>query len=107
VMCRSKAEGGRRCPGTGRRSSVAADSGGGSAPPGPSGRMRRSREAVLRAAQKQLGDYLDAVVAAAPIDSAAALVSAADADAAGQVADAITATLRPDLSSERSPGRPR
>jgi len=57
--------------------------------------------------QKQLGDYLDAVVAAAPIDSAAALVSAADADAAGQVADAITATLRPDLSSERSPGRPR
>jgi hypothetical protein len=55
--------------------------------------MRRSREAVLRAAQKQLGDYLDAVVDAAPVNSAATLVSAAEADAAGQVADAITATL--------------
>jgi hypothetical protein len=55
--------------------------------------MRRSRAAVLRAAQKQLGDYLDAVVSAAPVDSAAALVSAADADMAGQVADAITASL--------------
>lgn len=66
-MCRSKAEGGRRCPGTGRRASVTTDSAGGSAPPGPSDLMRRSREAVLRAAQKQLGDYLDAVVAAAPI----------------------------------------
>ena len=55
--------------------------------------MRRSREAVLRAAQKQLGDYLDAVVAVAPVDSAAVLMSAADADAAGQVADAITAAL--------------
>ena len=92
-MCRSKAEGGRRCPGTGQRSSVAADSVGGSAPLGPAGRMRRSREAVLRAAQKQLGDYLDAVVDEAPVDSVATLVSAADVDAAGQVADAITATL--------------
>ena len=93
-MCRSKAEGGRRCPGrAGRVSSVAVDNTGGSASPGPSGRMRRSREAVLRAAQKQLGDYLDAVVDAAPVDSAATLVSAAEADAAGQVADAITATL--------------
>lgn len=93
-MCRSKAEGGRRCPGrAGRVSSVAADNTGGSASPGPSGPMRRSREAVLRAAQKQLGDYLDAVVDAAPADSAATLVSAAEADAAGQVADAITATL--------------
>ena len=93
-MCRSKAEGGRRCPGrTGRGSSVAADSAGGSAPPGPPSRMRRSREVVLRAAQKQLGDYLDAVVNAAPVDSAATLVSAAEADVASQVADAITATL--------------
>ena len=55
--------------------------------------MRRSREVVLRAAQKQLGDYLDAVVNAAPVDSAATLVSAAEADVASQVADAITATL--------------
>ena len=93
-MCRSKAEGGRRCPGTvGRRSSVAAASTGGSGSPRPSGLMRRSREAVLRAAQKQLGDYLDAVVNAAPVDSAATLVSAAEADVASQVADAITATL--------------
>jgi hypothetical protein len=49
--------------------------------------------AAAAAAQKQLGDYLDAVVAAAPFDSAATLISAADADAADQVADAITATL--------------
>jgi hypothetical protein len=68
--------------------------------PGPSGLVRRSREAVLRAAQEQLGNYLDAVVNAAPIDSAAALMSAADADMAGQVADAITASLE-------AHGRPR
>ena len=93
-MCRSKAEGGRRCPGrAGRGSSVAVASTGGSASPGPSDLMRRSRAAVLQAAQKQLGDYLDAVVNAAPVDSAAALVSAADVDVADQVADAITAKL--------------
>jgi len=93
-MCRSKAEGGRRCRGRrGRGSLATVDSTGSSAPPGPSGRMRRSRAAVLQAAQKQLGDLLDAAVSAAPVDSAAALVSAADADVAGQVADAITATL--------------
>jgi hypothetical protein len=69
------------------------DNTGGSASSGPSGLMRRSRAAVLQAAQKQLGDLLDAAVDAAPVDSAAALVSAADADVAGQVADAITATL--------------
>jgi hypothetical protein len=94
-MCRSKAEGGRRCKGrTGRGFSAAVISTGGSAPPSPSGLMRRSREAVLRDAQKQLGDLLDAVVDAAPVDSAATLVSAADADVADQVADAITATLQ-------------
>jgi hypothetical protein len=93
-MCRSKAEGGRRCPGrTGRRSSVAVDSTGDSAPPGPSGRMRRSREAVLQAAQKQLGDLFDAAANGAPVDSVAALRAAAVADVADQVADAITATL--------------
>jgi hypothetical protein len=55
--------------------------------------MRRSRAAVLQAAQKQLGDLLDAAVNAAPVDSVATLVSAADADVADQVANAITATL--------------
>lgn len=108
-MCRSKAEGGRRCPDRkGGRSSVAVagkPTGGGSAlrgpsgPSGPSGRrgrsgrMRRSRGAVLRDAQKQLGDLLDAVVNAAPVKSPTALVSAADTDVADQIADKITATL--------------
>ena len=55
--------------------------------------MRRSREAVLRAAQKQLGDLLDATVNGAPVDSVAALRAAAVADVADQVADRITATL--------------
>lgn len=45
-------------------------------------------------AQEQLGDLLDAVVGAAPVNSVAALVSAADVDVAAQVADAITATLQ-------------
>jgi hypothetical protein len=94
-MCRSKAEGGRRCKGRkGRGSSAAVVRTGGSAPPGPSGLVRRNRAAVLRDAQKQLGALLDAVVDAAPVNSAATLVSAADADVAGQVADAITATLQ-------------
>ncbi len=93
-MCRSKAEGGRRCQGRkGRESAAAAGSTGGSAPPAPSGRMRRSREEVLRDAQKQLSDLLDAAVDAAPVDSAATVVSAVWADVAGQVADKITATL--------------
>jgi len=92
-MCKSKAEGGRRCqPGKGRAAS-AGGSTGGSSPSGPSGRRRRSRAAVLRAAQKQLGDLLDAAVDAAPVDSAAALEAAAAADLADQIADAITATL--------------
>jgi hypothetical protein len=55
--------------------------------------MQRSRAAVRQAAQKRLGDLLDAAVNAAPVDSAATVVSAADADVADQVADAITATL--------------
>lgn len=108
-MCRSKAEGGRRCPGRkGARSSAGVavkGMGGGSAPRGPSGtpgrsrprgrssRGRRSRAAVLRDAQKQLNDLLDALVAGTPVDSAAGLVSAFDADVAGQVADAITGAL--------------
>jgi hypothetical protein len=93
-MCRSKAEGGRRCKGRKGRGSSAVVSTGGSAPPSPSGLVRRNRAAVLQDAQKQLGDLLDAVVDAAPVDSTATLVSAVDADVAGQVADAITATLQ-------------
>ena len=94
-MCRSKAEGGRRCQGRKGRGSLAAlGSTGGSAPPDPSGRVRRSREAVLRQAQQQLGDLLDAIINAAPGAPVPTVVSAADADVAGQVADAITATLK-------------
>jgi hypothetical protein len=47
-------------------------SAGNSAPLDPSGHTRRSRAAVLQAAQKQLSDLRDAVVNAAPVDSAAA-----------------------------------
>ena len=96
-MCRSKAEGGRRCrPSKGRGPSVRVDRAGGSAPPGPSGRMRRRRAAVLQAAQKQLGDLLDAAVDAAPVDSAAALVSAADAQG---VTAALAACGMPRLAA--------
>jgi hypothetical protein len=92
-MCKSKAEGGRRCqPKKGRGSPAAAGGSGGTAPSAP-GRRRRSRAAVLKAAQKQLGDLLDAAVDAAPVDSAAALGAVAAADVADQIADAITATL--------------
>jgi hypothetical protein len=93
-MCRSKAEGGRRCKGRSRRgSSAVVESTGRSAPSGPSGLVRRSRAAVLRDAQEQLGDLLDVVVGAAQVSSVATLVSAADVDVADQVADGITATL--------------
>jgi hypothetical protein len=94
-MCRSKAEGGRRCKGRSRRgSSAAVNSTGGPAPSGPSGLFRRSRAAILRDAQEQLGDLLDAVVGAAPVNSVATLVSAADVDIADRVADAIMSKLQ-------------
>ena len=93
-MCRSKAEGGRRCKGKGQGSSAVMMPAGVSASSGLCDRTRRSRTAVLRDAQKQLGDLLDAVIDAAPVDSATILVLAADADAAGQIADAITSSLR-------------
>jgi hypothetical protein len=94
-MCRSKAEGGRRCKGrSGRESFAGVDSTSGSASPGLSGPVRRSRAAVLQDAQQQLADLLDAVINATPINSVATLVSAVDADVADQVADAITATLQ-------------
>ena len=64
--------------------------------------MRRSRAAVLQDAQEQLGDLFDAVVDAAPIDSATTLMAAADADVAGQVADAITATLQATVTCATS-----
>jgi hypothetical protein len=84
VMCRSKAEGGRRCHRSkARRVSAAAGSTGGSVLSGRLGQI----------AQDQIGDFLDAAVAAAPVDSAVALRAAAAADLANQVAQAITATL--------------
>jgi hypothetical protein len=83
-MCRSKAEGGRRCrPSKGRGSSTSAASTGTAAPPGPFGQI----------AQDQLGDLLDAVVDAVPIDSTMMLRAAAAADVANQIADAITGSL--------------
>ena len=83
-MCRSKAEGGRRCrPSKGRGSSTSAGSTGTAAPPGPVGQV----------VQDQLGDLLDAAVDAAPIDSAMALRAVAAADVANQIADAITGSL--------------
>jgi len=93
-MCQSKAEGGRRCRGKkGRASLGALGSTGSSAAPDPPALVRRSREAVLREAQKQLGNLLDAVINAEPGAPAAAVVSAADAYVASQVAAAITTTL--------------
>ena len=94
-MCQSKADGGRRCkPNKGGRSSAAAVKTGGSASRGLSGQIRRTRKAVLRDAQAQLVELLDSLVDAAPVNSAAGLVSAIDADAAGQISDAITDSLK-------------
>ena len=94
-MCQSKANGGRRCkPNKGRRSSAAMVRTSGSTSLGFSGQIRRTRRAVLRDAKEQLGDLLDSVVDATPVNSAEGVVSAVDADAAGQIADAITASLR-------------
>jgi hypothetical protein len=100
-MCRSKAEGGRRCKDRRRPGpSATVGSTSWSALSSPSGLVRRSRAAVLQEAQEQLRDLLDAVVGAAPVDSAATLVSAADVDVADQLADAITTELQ-------AHGRPR
>lgn len=93
-MCQSKANGGRRCkPNKGRRSSATVRTGG-SASPGLPAQIRRTRRAVLRDAKEQLDDLLDSIVDAAPVDSAVDLISAVDKDAAGQIADAITASLK-------------
>jgi hypothetical protein len=90
-VCRSKAEGGRRCNGSkARRSLSVAVASDGSASLGSSGLARRSRAAVLRDAQKQLNALLDALVDAAPAGNLASVV---DADAAEQIADAIAASL--------------
>jgi hypothetical protein len=95
AMCKSKAEGGRRCKrSAGRKSSAATDDTGGSALADVANLIRRTRAEVLDDAKKQLISLLDAVVDAAPVTSIATLVSAADADVAGQIADAITATLQ-------------
>jgi hypothetical protein len=92
-MCRSKAEGGRRCKGKASRSSASATTVGGSASQGFPSQIRRTRAVVLRDAEEQLGELLDSLVEAAPVDSVAILTSAIDADAAQQIADAITASL--------------
>jgi len=95
AMCQSEANGGRRCkPNKGPRSSAATVGTSGYMPQGMSGEIRRTRRAVLREAKEQLGGLLDSVVDAAPVNSAASLVPAVDADAAGQIADAITASLK-------------
>jgi hypothetical protein len=95
AMCRSKAEGGRRCKGrSGRGPLAGVGSTGGFASAGPSSLMRRSRAVVLQDAQAQLGDLLDAVVGGTPVNSVATLVSAVDVDVANQVANAISATLQ-------------
>jgi hypothetical protein len=94
-MCQSKANGGRRCkPNKGPRSSAATVGTSGYMSQGMSGEIRRTRRSVLREAKEQLGGLLDSVVDAAPVNSAASLVPAVDADAAGQIADAITASLK-------------
>jgi hypothetical protein len=94
-MCQSKAQGGRRCkPNKGRRSSTTASRTGGSTTSGLSGRIQRSRRVVLRDAKEQLSDLLSSLVDAAPVNSTATLVSAIDADAAGQISDAITDSLK-------------
>jgi hypothetical protein len=67
----------------GRGSSTSAGSTGTATAPGPFGQI----------AQDQLGDLVDAVVDAAPIDSAVTLRAAAAADVANQIADAITGSL--------------
>lgn len=78
-MCRSKAEGGRRCRGKkGRRSLASVGSSGGFAVPVP----------VSQVAQDQAGDFVDAVVDAGSVDSAAFAK-----DVAGQVADEIASKL--------------
>ena len=94
MVCRSKAEGGRRCKSARARGTLSAV-----VSPGDTSRVRhtdhsrRSRTAVLRDAQQQLSDLLDGVVNAAVSDPTATLVSAADAAVASQVADAITKAL--------------
>lgn len=94
-MCQSKADGGRRCKANkGRRSSATAIRTGGSVSQELSGQIRRTRRAVLRDAKEQLDELLDSVVDAAPVNLTAGLVSAIDADAARQIADAITASLK-------------
>jgi hypothetical protein len=92
-MGQSKANGGRRCkPNKGPRSSAATVGTSGHMSQGLSGEIRRTRRAVLRDAKEHLGGLLDSVVDAAPVNSAVGLVPAVDA--AGQIADAITASLK-------------
>lgn len=94
AMCQSKANGGRRCKPNKGRSSATVTRAGGSAPLELSAQIRRTRRTVLRDAKEQLGNLLGSVVDVAQVNSAADLVSAVDQDAAGQIADAMTASLK-------------
>jgi hypothetical protein len=94
-MCQSKARGGRRCkPNKGRRSSGAAAMARRTSSFALPAGTRRPRRVVLRDAQQQLGELRDSLVDATPLNSVAAAISAVDTDAAGQIADAITASLK-------------
>jgi hypothetical protein len=94
-MCQSKADGGHRCkPNKEGRSSATAVKTTGSASRGLSGRIRRTRKALLRDAQAQLVELFNSLVDAAPVNSTAGLVSVIDTDAARQISDAITDSLR-------------
>lgn len=94
-MCQSKADGGRRCkPNKGGRSSATAVKTSGSASRGLSVRIRRTRKAVLRDAQAQLVELFNSLVDAAPVNSTAGLVSVIDTDAARQISDASTDSLK-------------
>jgi len=78
-MCQSKAEGGRRCRGKkGRASLGALGSTGSSAAPDPPALVRRSREAVLREAQKQLGNLMEKYLLAMNMPSRAQMVDMAE-----------------------------
>ena len=79
TMCRSKAEGGRRCTGWGSLH-TASDAAG-----TPAGRSRQAIKA-------QLGDFLGAAARAVP-NEPVAMAGAAAADVADQIAEAITASL--------------
>jgi hypothetical protein len=93
-VCRSKAEGGRRCQGRQGSRPSSPGSLGAYEVVGQSGTVRAGRSAARRDVQGQLDDLVDAVLDAVPVGALLGLVSAVDADVASQVADAITGALQ-------------